>query len=78
MAKISNEILLTMSKGVRKKCIEGLSIEVKAKLAHTAAIWAAFLIKKADEQREKGFTKFYKENFEHAKNLTALAAELSA
>lgn len=73
----SNGQLLNMSDQDRAEKIKELPMISKIKLAHIATLGAVRLIGKAYEHLEKGNLRFYNEQLSQAKELTALAAELT-
>jgi hypothetical protein len=75
----SNGQLLGMQADERTATIEGLSTEVRRKLAHIACLGAEVQIQDAQEVRKKGLhPSWADEKLRHAAELSALAAQLTA
>lgn len=75
----SNGQLLAMQADERTATIEGLSTEVRRKLAHIACLGAEHEIKTAQSLRMRGLhPSWVGDKLDHAQALSALAAQLTA
>ena len=74
----SNGQLLAMSGDERAATIEGLSSDVRRKLAHIATLGAEHDIKRAIELLGEDASWFAGQKLRHAAELSALAAQLTA
>lgn len=74
----SNGQLLAMQADERTATIEGLSTDVRRKLAHIACLGAEHEIQQSLKLRDKGTELWADDKLRHATDLSALAAQLTA
>lgn len=74
----SNGQLMAMQADARTATIEGLSMDVRRKLAHIACLGAEREIQKSFELRGEGRAAWADEKLRHAAELSALAAQFTA